>query len=276
MKLAQKVLAKHSLFIGRLFLCCIACIMMIAVLTGLTTVSNNVTIHEDGEVYSRYTIYTELDDILANENIVLGKDDKLEFTGFEDHQAEIYITRAFDVSVSADGVTQTVVMTDGTVQDVLDKAGITLSADDLLNVSTSEPVNAQTAIYVNRVTYTENQIVEEIPYQVAPEAELASNQKAVITIPGQTGEKVTTTRTKWIDGVEAETIVISEEITREPVNEQQEILEEIHIGGYKQEFSLDQVPIELDENGNPVNYSQKITGKATAYSALGREENEGK
>lgn len=29
-------------------------------------------------------------------------------------------------------------------------------------------------------------------------------------------------------------------------------------------------PIELDENGNPVHYLKKVTGKATAYSALGK------
>lgn len=271
MNIFGKPLTKISSNIAKVFLASVICVMTTAVLTGLTTVSNNVTIHEDGTVYSRYTIYTELEDILENENISIGENDKCEFTGFTDHEADIYITRAFEVSVTADGETQSVVVADGTVQDVLDKVQVSLSEEDLINVPLTESVVKGMEVVIQRVTYQETQETSEIPYEVIqPEVQPTSRGRIVTAVPGENGEKVTTTRTKYVDGEAVESVVVAEEITKQPVNEQLATLETIYVGGYKKEVSPDQVPVELDANGNPVNYAYKVTGKATAYSALGR------
>ena len=270
MNTVKQMLRERSTLIARAFILSVVGTMMAAVLTGLTTVSNVVTIHEDGSAYSRYTIYTEPEDILENQEIVLGKNDSYEFTGFSDHEADLYIYRAFDVPVTADGETKVVSMSQGTVQQALDKAGVTVSDDDLLNVSLGEAVTRDTEIVVNRVTYTEAQSVETVPYEVVvPETPLAANQKLVVSTPGQNGEKLVTTRTKWIDGEAAETTIVEEQITKEPVSEVQTIVEEVYIGGQLQQVQPGSMP-ELDANGNPVNYAYKVTGKATAYSALGR------
>lgn len=271
MNVLRTMLSRKSSSLAKIFLSSVICVMAVAVLTGLTTVSNNVTIHEDGTVYSRYTIYTELEDILENEDITIGENDKCEFTGFTDHKADIYITHAFDVKVTADGETDTVSVADGTVEDVLDKVGVTLSEEDLINVSMTEPVVKDMEIIVQRVTYQDTQEVVEIPYEVIqPEVQPTSRGRIVTAVAGVNGEKVTTTRTKYVDGVAVESVVIAEEITKQPVNEQLATVEQIYVGGYKQEVSPDQVPVQLDANGNPVNYAYKVTGKATAYSALGR------
>ncbi|MGI5960062.1 MAG: ubiquitin-like domain-containing protein [Massiliimalia sp.] len=271
MNAMKQMLKGKSHLIPRIFIVSIVCMMLATVLTGLTTVSNVVTIHENGSAYSRYTIYTEAEDILENQEIQLGKNDSYEFTGFSDHEADLYIYRAFDVTVTADGETKTVSISKGTVQDALDLAGVTVSDDDLINVGLNEEVTQETEIVVNRVTYTEAQSVEPVAYDVViPETPLVANQTLVVTTPGQNGEKVVTTRTRWIDGVEAETTVIAEQVTKEPVSEVQTIMDEVYIGGKKQQVPVGSMP-ELDANGNPVNYAYKVTGKATAYSALGKK-----
>ncbi len=268
---AKKLFPKTAWLPAKIFIISLIGVMIAAVLTGLTTVSNTVTIHEDGYAYSRYTIYTDLEDILKQEEITLSEDDKCEFTGFEDHEADIYITRAFEVSVSADGETETVVMTDGTVADALEKAEVTLSDDDLINVSLSEPVSSETKIQVNRVTFEESQETQEIPFEtVNPDIQPTANGRIVTLVEGENGEKLITKRTKLVDGEAVETTVVSEEVTKEPVNEELGVMETVYIGGEKMEFLAEEAPVELDANGIPVNYAYKVTGKATAYSALGR------
>jgi 3D (Asp-Asp-Asp) domain-containing protein len=268
---AKKIFPKTAWLPAKVFIVSLICVMVTAVLTGLTTVSNTVTIHEDGYAYSRYTIYTDLKDILEQEGIALSKDDKCEFTGFEDHEGDIYITRAFEVSVSADGQTQKVVMTDGTVADALKQADVALSDDDLINVSLEEPVSKGTRIQVNRVTFEESQETQEIPFEtVNPDIEPTPNGRVVTLVEGENGEKLITKQTKLVDGEAVETTVISEEVTKEPVNKQLGVMETVYIGGQKMEFLAGEAPVELDANGIPVNYAYKVTGKATAYSALGR------
>lgn len=270
MKTAQHTGFKCSKWILRLLLVCMICAMLFTVFTGVITTSNRVTIHEDGMVYSRYTLFTELEDILKKENIILDENDKCEFTGFADSQADIYITRAFEVPITADGQTQMIPMTDGTVQDALDLAGISLSDDDLINVATNELVTRETEIVINRVTYTQNQFTTEIPYEVQkPEIQLAANQQLITSVEGVAGTLLTTTSTKWIDGVEQETTVVSEEVAVQPIAQEFAVVEEITIGGVKRQVEPGS-SIQLDENGNPVNYAYKVTGKATAYSALGK------
>lgn len=268
---AKRIFPKTAWLPAKVFIVSLICVMVTAVLTGLTTVSNTVTIHEDGYAYSRYTIYTDLEDILEQEEITLSKDDKCEFTGFQDHEADIYITRAFNVSVSADGETKTVVMTDGTVSDALEKANVTLSDDDLINVSLSEPVSKGTEIQINRVTYEESKETQEIPFEtINPDVEPTANGRVVTLVEGQNGEKVITKQTKLVDGEPVETTVLSEEMTKEPVDKELGVMETVYIGGQKMEFLAGEAPVELDANGIPVNYAYKVTGKATAYSALGR------
>ncbi|RAZ16349.1 phosphatase, partial [Klebsiella oxytoca] len=67
--------------------------------------------------------------------------------------ASLTVYRAFPVSISADGTTVEVMMARGTVNDALEKAGLTLADDDLINVSPYEKVVSGIEISINRVTY---------------------------------------------------------------------------------------------------------------------------
>lgn len=238
--------------------------MMMAMLTGLTTVSNVVTIHDNGQSYSKYTIYRDADDILKDQNIQLNPEDKLEFTGFSHNEGEIVIKRAFNVTVSADGKTQTIVMTEGTVEEALAKAGVTFGENDLINIALTETVTNETSIMINRVTYTQEQISTLIPFESiqteTPKMKIGTNR---VASAGENGEMITTKQTKYIDGAPVETNVIAEEVVKQPVTR------EVLVGTSNCDSQL-VGNVELDGNGNPLHYSQKVVGRATAYSALGR------
>ncbi len=248
------------------------CMVTLTSLTGVTSARNLVTVHEDSTVYSKYTMYYEAQDILNAFDIELGENDKYVFSGFENGEGDIFILRAFDVTVTADGTAQTVVMTDGTVADALDLAGITLADEDLINVSLNERVQSGTDIVVNRVTYQVEERTEEIPYEVIdcdiPEG--VANVKKVLTVEGQNGEQLVTLRHKLVDGVIIDSEVINTKIITYPVSAQYECVREMYVGGVKKQLALNEEYVELDANGRPINYAYKVTGKATAYSALGR------
>lgn len=265
---------KTSGLSAKVFIVSVVCAMLVTVLTGLTVVSNTVTIHEDGYAYTRYTIYTELEDILTQEEIEIGPDDTCVFTGFEDNKADIYITRAFAVSVTADNTTQSLFMSTGTVEDALHKAGVTVAEEDLINVSLSEPVVDSMHIEVSRVTYEETEETVEIPFDTIETEDVPSAHGRIdVVVEGETGEKLVKKKLKYVDGELVKTTVLSEEVLKEPVAQEMGVIETVYIGGKKVDFLKDRAPIRLDANGIPVNYAYKVTGKAVAYSALGKATN---
>lgn len=202
----------------------IICIMMVAVLTGLTTVSNVVTIQDGDKQYARYTIYSELEDILEQQKIVLAEEDECDFTGFVNHEATLIVKRAFDVSVTADGTTKMVPTVGGTVADILDKAEIVLDQDDEVNLDFNKTVTKDDEIIVSRISYEEYQETQPIPYEtIRPTAEPTVQQELVQAVPGAEGQRTITYRKKVVDGVAQEAQVISDEVTVEPVTEVFEI-----------------------------------------------------
>lgn len=242
----------------------------LAVCTGLTVADNRIAVYEGEDVYYRYTPYSELDEILEEQKITLGKDDICVFSGFNSkNEASIMIKRAFNVTVTADGKTETVVMAEGTVKEALKKANITYSEDDLINVALSEQAIPDMGIVVNRVTFETFTETEEIPFETKrPDGDCPSNQREVVMQSGKNGEKELTRQTRFVDGVEKETTTIKETVLTEPVDEVIEYRAKVSWGGSVLKY--DSSDLQLDENGIPLNYKYKVTGKATAYSALGR------
>lgn len=57
-----------------------------------------------------------------------------------DNNATLTIHRAAEISITADGQTKTVWLTEGTAADALNAAELTVNDDDLLNVALTEPV----------------------------------------------------------------------------------------------------------------------------------------
>lgn len=251
----------------------ILCIATLTTLTGVTSARNLVTVHEEGTLYSKYTMYYEPEDILKAFDIQLSDEDKYVFTGFNDGEGDLFILRAFQVTVTADGSQNAVTMTDGTVADALELAGVTLGDEDLINVSLNERVQSGTDIVVNRVTYQIEERNEQIPYDVI-DCEIpanVANVKKVLTVEGQNGEQTVTVRNKLVDGVITDSEVISTAVITQPVSAKYECVREMYVGGVKKQLGLNEEYVELDANGRPINYAYKVTGKATAYSALGKK-----
>ncbi len=76
-----------------------------------------------------------------------------------------HILRAYPVSVTADGATTQLMVTGGTVDDMLTRLGITYDGDDELTPDGAQPTAAGTAITLRRIEYKEYTQQEPIPVE---------------------------------------------------------------------------------------------------------------
>lgn len=240
---------------------------MIASLTGITYATNVVYIHDDEDVLKYYTTNSSLtaDEILNEQGLALSPDDEVLFSGFESGKATLTINRAFPVSITADGTTVEVAMTEGTVENALEKAGVTLADTDLINVSPYENAVSGMQVTINRVTY--ETVTEEtaIPFEVETRQTNTMNKgKTVVTQVGKEGLQVATFRKTIVDGEVTLVEPLNTEVVAQPVAQKQTV------GTSSKHIVSEIVPpegFELDANGVPTGYSRVITGKATAYSS---------
>lgn len=241
--------------------------VMITTLTGATSKTNIIIINDEDTQTVAYSSQSQPEEILKEENITLGEHDTVTFTGIEQGKGTITVNRAKHVTVSVDGKKHELDVVGKNVSSVLNELQIEVNDEDLINVPMSEEINEDMDIVINRVTYETVKKETEIPFgvQTIYTPTLKKNRTRVLS-PGENGTKTTTTLQTKIDGVVSEEKIISEEVTKEPVDTRVFKGDPSMHATKLPEDSL----IELDANGNPVSYKYKVSGKATAYSALGK------
>lgn len=241
--------------------------LMVAVLTGAAVAKYSVIITDESAQTIVFTSEENPVAILEHEAITLGAHDKYEFSGFTDQKATLDIKRAKQITVNSDGKITTTHTLAKTIGAALEEMGITVQQDDFINVSLLEPMSDNAEITINRVLYQTKEVVEEIPYKTIsfPTRSLKAGAVKVLKA-GVEGSNTSVYAQKLIDGVVVENELVST-VTVEPTTAR------VQTGDPKGPVSLLVPPdsLELDANGNPVSYSAKYTGKATAYSALGNK-----
>lgn len=174
---------------------------------------------------------------------------------------DIVILNAKKVSLTADGKTQNVLLPYGKVGESIILAGIRLSQDDILSVDRNTKVDDISELSIKRVIYKNISVTEAVPFESkkenSDEIDLGDSK---LKTKGVDGEKLVTKRVKYIDGEKDDEKVISEKITKKPVDE-------VTLVGTKGAASAGGAGTFTDENGVKVSYSYKLTGSGTAYTA---------
>ena len=143
----------------------------------------------------------------------MGADDELIFTESDGSGDGLHILRAFTVPVTADGQTTQVVMTQGTVADALQKAGVEPGPEDWVEPALNTSAEG-CEVTVTRVEYREYTQPEVIPMQTQQvETSLFYRCKDYTTTvqEGVDGLDVVTYRETWADGE----LVATEEVRRD-------------------------------------------------------------
>lgn len=176
---------------------------------------------------------------------------------------DIVVLNAKKILLTADGKTKNVLLPYGKVADSLILAGIRLSQDDILSVDRSTKVDDISELTIKRVIYKNVNVTESVPFESkkenSEEVDLGDTKQKT---KGVDGEKLVTKRVKYIDGEKDDEKVISEKITKKPVDE-------VTLVGTKGAASAGGAGTFTDENGVKVSYSYKLTGSGTAYTAPG-------
>ena len=163
---------------------------------------------------------------------------------------------------------------DGTVAEALIQAGINADDDDFVEPSLTSVITETTYIDYAKVDYVNGSYKETIAFdtEIVYSSEQLKGYSAV-TKNGVNGEQEVFYTEKLVNGVSTEKTVTSTTVLTQPQNAVKVIGTKVKTSADVNDISTLSVPfeIELDENGNPVNYKSKKTVRATAYSHTGNK-----
>ena len=162
----------------------------------------------------------------------------------------------------------------GTVAQALNQAGINADADDFVEPSLTSMIFGTTYIDFAKVDYVSGSYRETLAY----DTELVySSEKfigySLITQNGVIGEQEVFYTEKLVNGKSSEKTITSTNVLTQPQNAVKVVGTKVKTSADVNDISTLSVPfeIELDENGNPVNYKSKKIVRATAYSHTGNK-----
>lgn len=124
------------------------------------------------------------------------------------------------ITVAADGKELTVYAEPGsTVSEALDKAGIVLGEDDMMNIDADEKIKNGSVISVNRVEYVRGTKVRSIDYKtVYRDDDSIPEGDEKVLVEGSEGEVVVELVAKMVDGERTDIEVVSKEVSVEAVD----------------------------------------------------------
>lgn len=198
----------------------------------------------------------------ANLSASDGEQDKIYYTAFSGSLASLNIDRLFSVTIQADGKEYPVKMVYGTVADALERAGITLDAEDYTEPALDQPISMGEEIIVHRVDYYDRVETQAIPYETSYvyTSLYFRNKKHAITLQhGSEGQQTITTRDRYVDGELENSTVVDVTTTVEPTDRV--------IKTYGAGAPVSPLTGPDGTTNAPSSYKKVLTGKATGYYA---------
>ncbi len=184
------------------------------------------------------------------------------YTAFSGNLASLSIDKVFSVTIQADGQEYPVKMVYGTVADALNRAGITLDADDYTEPALDQNVTMGDEIIVHRVDYLDRVETQAIPYEtsyVYTSLYFRNTKRATTLQHGSEGQQTITTRDRYVDGELENSVVVDVTTTVEPTDH--------IIKTYGAGAPVSPLTGPDGTTNAPSSYKKVLTGKATGYYA---------
>ena len=238
---------------------------------------HDVLVYDEEKLVASVNVAGTVKSALDKAGIKLKDGDRLNFdeeVGITENM-KIEITRSFPVKIKVDGEVKTVNITGGTVESVLNKAGISLGKFDEISKKITKDLKKATTLTVTRIAYkTETKTVKtDFKTKFEYDSTMYEDQKKVKK-KGVKGKSINEYKYTYIDGEITDTEVLSTKVIKEPVTQVIVRGTKVRSTGFtgasvKSGKVISELKppfeIELNKNGRPVNYKKVITGKATAY-----------
>ena len=229
----------------------------------ITTASliNTICINDEGKTLMLHTTECDPYVLLKDNGIVTLSTDIVNFTGIEGGYGEINITRSFPVTVTADGRSKTLYVTNGTVQDALTELGIEYDSNDLLSPDPEKTLEENESIVLQRVDHVSRSEDVVIPHETETKPSPLLRKGRTITLQsGSDGSKTLSYMQRTVDGIVQEEELVGEAVTKSPVTEK------LLVGANVPVSPLD-FGVATNANGIPLNYSRVLTDQiATGYN----------
>lgn len=184
---------------------------------------NNITITEGGENSINISIMGgTVSDVLSQEGITLGEYDEI------NHDLQAYLTdgmnidivHKIEVELTVDGEKTKVVTSAKTVSELLDEQNVTVGEKDRLSKAVDASLSANDKLVIERVNVKKVTETEPIAYETKTEySDSMYEGESSVSQEGSDGEKELTYDVTYVDGRESSRKLVSEKVTKEPVNE---------------------------------------------------------
>ncbi len=212
-----------------------------------------VRLHENDFVKEFFVPVENVGDALALSGAVLGEHDIVTPAADEVIQGnvDIYIKRAAEVILAADGEEKTIYTVGDTVAEVMEQSGIVLGDADRLDTGMETPVEDKMRVNVIRVTSEVLEVTEDIPYksETRTTSQLEKGKSRTVQA-GKNGKKTVKYEVVYENGDQVSKKEISSTVVTKPQNA---IVEH------------GTVTVATTSRGENFRYSRVIQCTATAY-----------
>lgn len=266
-----------SLLSAQTRISCIAVMtaVTIAVVTLLGLSLNTVEIFDGEQTYTVRSLNVNVANVLSNLNLKSERY-RITKTTVDNRKTAIEIAYAFPVYITKGEETKEIEFTGGTVADALKAAGYTPDSNDFIEPAADTVITETAYIDYTDIEYVNGSYTEAIPHSTQTVYSADKAEGTATLTEGADGVKQVSYTEKLVNGVSQGKTVTGEEIIKTAVNATKTVGTKKAAAAVKTSASVKSVStltpssaIELDKNGNPVNYKSKITARATAYTYTG-------
>ncbi len=260
----QSIFADRSVILTSIICLAVAVTSIVAIPIVFAKNEVQVNLMDSGRTFTAQTTAKTVGEFLEINNIELGSQDYLDTSADLpiEEGMDIIIRRAMPLTVNAGTDKKDISMIAGTVSEALDLAGVNLSEDDEVYPSADSYVRPGMTIDYIEVEVTFNTTTRTIGYQeVTREDDSMLKGESEIVQYGEEGEMATETKQTYKNGVLYSEEVVSETVTKEPINEI------VAIGTKVIRTPSTVTPGELDGNGPSADQIREVRNmQSTAYA----------
>lgn len=262
MQIFKTISKKHSM-LKRLLVLVLALACIVPVLSQTVFAENTYVITDGDQVMVHATYETNPEAILDEAGLQLSEVDKYE-TVSRDGVAEINIQRGLTVTVRTCESTLEVISYGESVQQLLDRMEIPVLENTIVSSELEDPVYDGLEILLQTTLTSNDSYTTAIPFETEyQETGLLAEGEEVVLTAGVEGQKLCTAEVTYIDGVETQRVVLSEEVVTEPVTQ----VVAVGTGEGKEKGSKPIIGdgVIITTSGDVLTYTHSDVFKATSY-----------
>lgn len=243
-----------------------AAFLVLLVVIGITIFIGNarktVYVYIDGKENKITTFRHTVNDVLTSNNIILGPKDKTSI-GIDSkvkNEDKIYIKKSMDVQVEVDGKMLTMNSAESDVESMLKAEGVKVNEADKVLPSNDQPLEKGLKVTIIRVETKTVKEAKPLAYSTVTKNDGSLEKgKQKLVQSGKTGEKLVTTKVIYENGKEVSRKVISEAVTKKPV-------QKVVAMGTKPKVQPVSTKYSASRGTSSVGANRIISVRSTAYS----------